>query len=149
MKQAHLVRPPRPARRPRGVGLLDAMIALAILAFGLLGMTRLQTNLVRQSTDSQSRLTAVQLGDELLSTALVDAGNAACYTVPATGVCGSATAASAAALWYADVQQSLPGYSSATSVLNGDQLTVTIQWTDRTDGSETRTLQVTTDVRDN
>jgi len=78
MKHAHHARPIRPARRPRGVGLLDAMIALAILAFGLLGMTRLQTNLVRQATDSQSRLTAVQLGDELLSTALVDAGNAAC-----------------------------------------------------------------------
>jgi len=147
MTHANPPRHARPARRPRGVGLLDAMIALAILAFGLLGMTRLQTNLVRQSTDSQTRLTAVQLGDELLSTVLVDAGNAACYTIPAAGVCASATAASAATLWYADVQTSLPGYSSATSVLAGDQLTVTIQWTDRTDGNETRTLQVTTDVR--
>lgn len=133
-------------RRTRGVGLLDALIALAILSFGLLGMSRLQTSLVRQSSETQARMTAVQFGDELLSTALVDAGNAACYTLPAEGECGSAVAAGRVEDWEARVKASLPGSVEATSVLDDDRLTVTITWTGKESG-ETRTLEVTTDVR--
>lgn len=134
-------------RRARGVGLFDALIALAILGFGLLGMTRMQTNLMRQSSESQARMTAVQLGDELLGTALVDVGNAACYTLPAAGDCGSAVAAARVEEWEARVLASLPGDVEATSVLDGDRLTVTINWTGKESG-ETRTLEVTTDVRE-
>ena len=130
----------------RGVGLLDALIALAILAFGLLGMTRMQTNLVRQATESQARLTAAQLGDELLSTAIVDVGNAACYTLPAAGVCASAAAASAAEAWETRVQAALPGDVTATATLVDDRLTVNLSWTGKT-ADEARTLEATTDVR--
>ncbi|GAB4043067.1 MAG: hypothetical protein Fur0014_15570 [Rubrivivax sp.] len=136
----------RLTRRARGVGLFDALIALAILSFGLLGMSRLQTNLVRQSSETQARMTAVALGDELLSTALVDVGNAACYTLPAAGGCGSAAAAGRVEDWEARVKASLPGDVEATSVLDDDRLTVTITWTGKESG-ETRTLEVTTDVR--
>lgn len=134
-------------RGARGVGLFDALIALAILGFGLLGMTRMQTNLVRQSSESQARMTAVQLGDELLSTALVDVGNAACYTLPAAGGCGSAVATDRVEEWEARVLASLPGDVEATSVLDDDRLTVTITWTGKESG-EARTLEVTTDVRE-
>jgi Tfp pilus assembly protein PilV len=122
------------------------MIALAILAFGLLGMTRMQSNLVRQSTDSQARLTAAQLGDELLSTALVDLDNASCYTLPVDAGCASATAKSSTEAWGARVQSQLPGTVTVASALAGNLLKVTISWTDRT-ASEARTLEVTTDVR--
>lgn len=135
------------ARAQRGVGLLDAMIALAILAFGMLGMTRMQSNLVKQATDSQARLTASQLGDELLSTALVDLGNAACYTLPAAGACASVAARASTDAWKTRVLAALPGTPSATSALAGDRLTVTISWTDKA-AAEARTLQVTTDVRE-
>lgn len=130
----------------RGVGLFDALIALAILGFGLLGMTRLQTNLVRQSSESQARMTAVQFGDELLNTALVDVDNAGCYTLPAEGGCGSAAATARVEDWELRVKASLPGEVEATSVLDDDRLTVTINWTGKESG-ETRTLEVTTDVR--
>ena len=132
--------------RVRGVGLLDALIALALLGFGLLGMTRMQTNLVRQGSESQARMTAVQLGDELLSTALVDVANAACYTLPAAGACASATATARAADWEARVLAALPGDVEALSTLADDRLTVTITWTGKESG-EARTLEVTTDVR--
>lgn len=133
-------------RRARGIGLFDALIALAILGFGLLGMTRLQTNIVRQSSDSQARMTAVQFGDELLNTALVDVDNASCYTLPAAGGCGSAVATERVEDWEARVKAALPGEVEATSVLDDDRLTVTITWTGKESG-ETRTLEVTTDVR--
>lgn len=132
--------------RSRGIGLIDALIALAILSFGLLGMTRMQTNLVRQASESQARMTAVQLADELLSTALVDVDNAACYTVPATGTCDSDAAEERTEDWEARVLASLPGDVEAGSVLADDLLTVTITWTGKESG-DTRTLEVTTDVR--
>ena len=39
-------------RRQRGVTLIDAMIAMAILAFGLIGMTRMQGRMVTAATDA-------------------------------------------------------------------------------------------------
>ncbi|MCB1994348.1 MAG: pilus assembly protein PilV [Burkholderiaceae bacterium] len=130
----------------RGMGLIDALIALALLAFGLLGMTRMQTSLVRQSTESQARLTAAQLGDELLSTVLVDVANAGCYTLPDAGTCPSETARARAEDWEARVVAALPGDVEATSALAMGQFTVTITWTGK-DSGETRTLEATTDVR--
>ena len=41
----------------------------------------------------------------------------------------------------------LPGDVETTSALDGDRLTVTITWTGKESG-ETRTLEVTTDVRE-
>jgi type IV pilus assembly protein PilV len=134
-------------RGSRGVGLFDALVALVLLAFGLLGMSRLQTTLVRQANDAQARMIAAQLGDELLSTALVDLGNAACYTVPASGTCASDQAKARAADWEDRVAAALPAGATATSALANNRLTVTISWTDRTAG-DNRTLQVTTDVRE-
>jgi type IV pilus assembly protein PilV len=130
----------------RGLGLIDAMIALAILAFGLLGMTRMQTNLVRQSTESQARLTAAQLGDELLSTVLVDVDNAGCYTLPDAGACASDAARARAEDWEERVLAALPGEVEASAAIDDDRLTVTINWTGKASG-ETRTLEATTDVR--
>ena len=131
----------------RGMGLIDALIALALLAFGLLGMTRMQTSLVRQSTESQARLTAAQLGDELLSTVLVDVANAGCYTLPDADGCASATARARAEDWEARVAGALPGNVEATAALDDGQFTVTITWTGK-DSGETRTLEATTDVRE-
>jgi type IV pilus assembly protein PilV len=130
----------------RGVGLFDGMIALAILSFGVLALTRLQTNLVREANETQSRTQAVQLADELLSTALVDVDNAPCYTVPAAGACASDEAKDRTAEWEARALAALPGTVTAGSALAGDRLTVTLSWTGRA-SDEARTLEVTTDVR--
>jgi type IV pilus assembly protein PilV len=137
---------PRRRARSRGVGLFDALIALAILAFGLLGMTKMQTGLVRQASESQARMTAVQLADELLSTALVDVDNAACYTMPAAGNCASDVASARTEDWAARVSAALPGTVTAGSVLANQRLTVTLGWTGK-ESDEARTLEVTTDVR--
>jgi type IV pilus assembly protein PilV len=128
------------------MGLFEGLIALAILSFGVLGMTRLQVNLVRQATETQSRAVAVQLADELLSTALVDVDNAACYTVPAAGGCASASARNRAEAWETRALATLPGTATASATLAGDRLTVRLGWTGKS-AEEARTLEVTTDVR--
>ncbi|MFN0182200.1 MAG: pilus assembly protein PilV [Aquabacterium sp.] len=134
-------------RSQRGIGLIDGLVALAVLAFGLLAMTRFQSRLVAQSTESQQRVAAMQFGDELLSTALVDVGNAACYTLPQQGACNSAPAQARADDWSLRTLAALPGSPTAGVALDtaNNRLTVTITWTGR-HASETRTMQMATDV---
>jgi type IV pilus assembly protein PilV len=139
----------RPTRRgSAGIGLLDALIALALLSFGMLAMTRFQGRLVAQSTESQSRQVASQLSAELISTVLVDARNAACYTLPQTGSCSNAAAKTRTAEWATRVASSLPGTVSTAAALDtsNGRMTLSIQWTGKATG-DTRTLQAATDVR--
>lgn len=140
-------KPPQRLHLSRGVGLIDALVALAILAFGMLGMTRLQARMVSQASESQMRSTAMQLSAELLNTALVDPANAACYTLPQAGVCNSAVAKAHATAWASRATATLPGTSSAGAVLaaNG-RMTVTINWTGK-ESQEARSLVAITDVR--
>jgi type IV pilus assembly protein PilV len=137
---------PRP--RQRGFGLFDAMISLAILSFGMLAMTRFQTRMVAQTTESQSRQVATQLAAEHLSTVLVDVANAGCYTVPFSGTCANAGAKTRTAAWAARVATTLPGTVSSTVELNAGTglMTLVISWTGKGAG-EARTLRTVTDVR--
>ncbi len=139
----------QPARQrllSRGVGLLDAVIALVILSFGVLAMTRLQGRLLSQGTEAQQRLVATQLGDELLSNAIVDVGNAACYTLPQAGACGNAGAKTRTDTWATRVAGALPGPATPTATIVGDRFTVAITWTGKGDG-DARRVEATTDVR--
>lgn len=148
MKTLPHPRPPRHRATVRGIGLIDALIALAILSFGLLAITRLQGRMVTSTTDAQLRQTAVQLADELLNTAIVDVDNAACYTLPQSGTCGNAGAKTRTTEWATRVAAALPGSVTSTVALNAGtgQMTLNIAWTGR-EASEARQLQVVTDVR--
>ena len=148
MNTLHHPRPPRQRTKVRGIGLIDALIALAILSFGLLAITRLQGRMVTSTTDAQLRQTAVQLADELLNTAIVDVDNAACYTLPQSGTCGNAGAKTRTTEWATRVATALPGSVTSTVALNAGtgQMTLNIAWTGR-EASEARQLQVVTDVR--
>lgn len=134
-------------RAARGVGVVDGLIALAILAFGLLGMTRLQTRALSQGSENLARVTAVQFADELAGSVLIDTPNAACYTIPAAGACGSTQATTITTNWKAKVEGTLPG-GAATSTLNTttNALTVAITWTGKESGV-THRVEATTDVR--
>lgn len=136
--------PPRPVR---GFGLLDALIGLAILAFGLLAMTRFQGRTVAGTTEAAARTTASAFSDELLSTMLVDIGNAACYTLPAAGTCGSSAARARTTDWATRAEAALPGPVTTSAVLaaNG-RFTVTLTWTGKESGA-TRTLEAVSDAR--
>ena len=142
-------RPPTasPRRSARGFGLLDGIIGLVIFSFGLLAMTGFQARMVAASTESQGRTMAVQLSDELISSALVEVNNAACYTLPQVGACNSARAKTQTSDWATRTATTLPGTVTTSSVLavNG-QLTVVIGWTGK-ESNTARRLEATTDVR--
>lgn len=134
--------------RARGVGLIDALIAIAILSFGLIGMSRMQGRMVTASTDAQLRTTAVQLADELLNTVIVDNANAACYTLPQTGACAASIAMTRTTDWANRVSAALPGTVTPTVSLDtaSGRMTVQIGWTAR-ENDDPRLLSVVTDVR--
>ncbi len=137
----------------RGVGLIDAMVALAILAFGTLAMTRLQVRLIAQGTESQNRVVATQITDQLFALAIVDPEHSSCYThAPVASDCPETSPArTATANWAAEAATRLPGFKSATSALNAGQLTVTLTWTGKSvqEGQtpDTHQIVMTSDVR--
>jgi type IV pilus assembly protein PilV len=146
--------------RQRGIGLIDALVALSMLAFGMLGMTRMQGRLITQGSDVQMRLTASRAVEELLGMVLADSANAACYTLPANGTCSSTTASTNAAAWKTAALASLPTYSASTAptavaTLNSSTglFRVVLTWRSKTsklgDQSivDTHNVTVTTDVR--
>jgi type IV pilus assembly protein PilV len=147
MKPAALA-PRRDRAAQRGMGLLEGLIAVAILSFGMLGLARFQTSLMAQTTDSRSRTTATQLADELLSTVLVDTGNVGCYTLPTPVNCTSSAASARAADWKVRALAALPGDHTAVATLDTalQRFTVTVTWTGK-GGSDPHTLQVSTDAR--
>ena len=132
----------------RGSGLLDGLIALAILAFGMLAMTRFQGRMVAQTTEAQSRQVATQFSSELLATVLVDTANAACYTLPQTGTCANTAAKTRAADWATRVAAALPGTVTSTATLNAGtgRMTVVVSWTGK-DSGDARRFEAVTDVR--
>lgn len=131
-----------------GMGLIDALIALCILSFGILGMTQFQNRIVMSGTESQSRTVAVQLSEELLNTAVVDPANAGCYTVPAAGACGSAVARARTDAWAQNAVARLPAPATAGAVLDAatGRLSVTLTWWGK-ESQEQRMLVGVTDVR--
>ncbi len=131
----------------RGTGLFDALIALAILSFGLLAMTGFQGRMVAQSTETQNRQTATQFAGEFLGTVLVDVANAACYTRPQLGACASAASTTRTTDWASRASAALPGPVTTGAVLDAaGRMTLTITWRSKEPGV-TRSLETTTDVR--
>lgn len=52
---------------PRGIVLLDALIAIVIFSIGILGMVKLQANAVKFSSDAQYRTDAAMLADQVIA----------------------------------------------------------------------------------
>ena len=132
----------------RGTGLLDGLIALAILGFGMLAMTRFQGRMLAQTTEAQSRQVATQMSSELLATVLVDGTNAACYTLPQTGACANNAAKTRAADWATRVPAALPGTVTSTATLDAatGRMSVVVGWTGK-DSGDARRMETVTDVR--
>jgi type IV pilus assembly protein PilV len=145
-----------PRVRQRGLSLLEALIALVILAFGLLGFAGMQVRMLSASTDTQWRLQATALADRLLSHAIVDSANAGCYLVPTQGTCSSTQAQAAREQWLVDVAALPEGAASAAFVTvpmggtsyagSNQQMRVRIQWQGKIDGAM-HVVEATTDVR--
>jgi type IV pilus assembly protein PilV len=130
-----------------GSSLIEAMVAIVILSFGILGLARFQIGMLAQTTDAQSRLTASALAEELLSMVRVDIPNAACYTTTPQVSCSSSFAASQVKNWTDKANKNIPGItSSIASMPDANTFNVFLVWRSKA-FKELRSLKVNTDVR--
>ncbi|MEL1263761.1 type IV pilus modification protein PilV [Pseudoxanthomonas putridarboris] len=129
------------SRSAAGFTLLEVLIAMLVLAFGLLGFALLQTMSVRftQSANQRTKATdlAYDLLDQMRSNRLLAAQyTAATFPDTATGnVCliatGSQSVTQKIAAWQCTVRRSLGEGSSANVTLINGQATVTLTWGDQ------------------
>ncbi len=145
-----MMRPPIP-RRQHGFGLFDGVVSLALLAFGMLALTRFETQLGSVANESAQRIQAAALADELLSAMLTDNANVACYTLPAvsTPVCADPIARAETDAWKARVMARLPHATAPTARIDvpaAGRFTVTLSWYYK-DSTDPRTHQVQSDYR--
>jgi type IV pilus assembly protein PilV len=139
-------------RGQRGFGLFDGVVSLALLAFGMLALTRFETQLGSVANESAQRTQAAALADELLSAMLTDNANVACYTLPAVAspVCGDPIARAATDAWKARVMARLPHATAPTAVVDTvtGRFTVSLSWRHKVvAGDPPRTHQVISDIR--
>ena len=139
-----------------GFTLIEVLIALLILAVGVLGIVALQFKTLKYSHDanlrSQINFLAYDISDRMRGNRanagdyVTHASNpyAVLTTAPATA-CANATGANAAndlACWHQQIYQSLPpGSSAGITGPVGTLYTVALAWTDRS--LETHTINYT------
>lgn len=138
------------ASSQRGVSLIEALVALLVLALGIMGMAGIQTRTLVESRATNSRAVALQMADDLLDR--MQANTVIRTTPPATSpylaAWGAATAApvdcftascNGAQLaafdlvqWKASLAQVLPGGDARVFQSNTDnaQFGVLIGWTE-------------------
>lgn len=127
-----LLQPLAPSRQ-RGVGMIEVLIAIVVVALGVLAIIRMQTNMVRANQSALLRSQATLLVYDMTDRLRVDRFNASAGTynrgfddaVPAVGsLPGRETAE-----WLTQVTETLPDGAGAIAT-NGMQITVSVRWDD-------------------
>ncbi len=129
-------------RNAGGFSMIEVLIALVVLAFGLLGLALLQTMNLRYTKSANQRTQAVNLAGELLDMMRSNRSELAAYvitdtdlsgvTVPADGCAAQAAlgAASNVVRWKCEVREAL-GADARVSVAADPatgSATVNVQW---------------------
>jgi len=139
----------------RGFSLIEVLIALLVLAVGLIGLAFLQVLNVRYTNSAQHRTMATNLASEVMDMMRSNPRHVVVYnrlteasftgvTVPNTG-CSSAGEDAASALnnivrWRCDVVSQLPGGRGSVQVVENPvgryTATVTVTWADNVGRSD-------------
>ena len=121
--------PPASRQSQGGVALLEVLIAILIISFGVLGIIGLQANSIAITSDAKYRVEASAFAERLISEMWMNPMNLASYAYPGTGSVPAPLAA-----WYADVTSgsaALPGAGSNKPIITigaDNVVTITIRW---------------------
>ena len=132
------------ARRIGGFSMIEVLVALLVLAFGLLGFALLQTMNLRFTQSANYRTQATNLSYDLLDQMRANRHQADAYAVAASFLAGTvtdtncsrpvgaaATVAENAARWRCQVARALgPTASAVVAYANNGDVTVDIRWGD-------------------
>ncbi len=131
-------------RYPRQYGftMIEVLVALIILAVGLLGVAGVQTLAMKSSTNSHIRsqvnLLTVSMVERIRANAL-GALNSSYDNISVKGTdpgCGGGCSASQLAQqdvfqWFSELQANVPGFTGASIDYGNGMAEVTINWTER------------------
>jgi type IV pilus assembly protein PilV len=120
----------------RGFMLIEAMVALLIFAFGVLGLVGLQAAMTKAQSTAKFRADAAFLAQQVVGTMWADAPNIANY---ASANCAGYARCNS---WATKVASTLPAGTAAVTVAASD-VTVAITWTQPNEGSHTYTTRTT------
>jgi len=129
--------------KARGFSLLEVLIAILILSIGLLGLASLQSNGMRFNHTAYLRSQATVLSYDIIDAMRanqVQADNyATLYTEPASDYTGTTAKDIDLNNWKTQLETLLPGGQGLISK-TGNEFTIAIQWTERSDTPTTFTL---------
>lgn len=148
------------AQRAQGFSLIEVLIALLVLAFGLLGLAFLQVLSVRYTQSAQQRTIATNLATELLDMMRANHVvyrqytdvNGLDFTAPDEGGCiptGEWGYKANMKSWACEVAASLPSGEGRVDIAADGLVTVTLEWSDdvtRTDEAESAPQSTTFEV---
>lgn len=133
---------PRKRAAQTGFSLIEALVTLAILSVGLMGLAFLQAQGMQLNTSAYARTQASVLVGDILDRMRLNSGNVAAYDTgsfsPTPADCDQTLAPDATNdrdCWYERLQEALPGgdgeitFNAGTGVV-----TVTVRWRERPGG---------------
>jgi type IV pilus assembly protein PilV len=123
--------------------LLEALIALLIFAFAVLGLVGLQASMTRASSGAKYRADAAYLANDLVGTMWTDSRNLARYDA---GQCASHPPC---LRWQERVRERLPAGTGQAAVSATDPGQVTVKLTWQAPSEEARQFETTTAVNPN
>jgi type IV pilus assembly protein PilV len=143
-----------PPRSQRGVGLIEVLIALVVLAFGLLGIAAMQLTALRNSQSALQRSQAVAETYAILDAMRANADRAkmGAYNIPRTCTLPDAGDIVANDLrhWISSMKQpdALGADACGTIACGARECTITVEWDDSraTGGEDTPPVITTTQL---
>jgi type IV pilus assembly protein PilV len=128
-------------RHQQGIVLLEALLAVLILAIGLLGTIGLQARAYSALSEASMRAEATIATESLLGIMASDRVNLGSYALAAGGTPGTRLDA-----WYSETRKAIPGAAVVIVIAaasgSARQIDITISWT-RKEGGATNRHQVT------
>lgn len=123
--------------KQRGIAMLEAMIAIVILAIGLLGTVGLQARSYSALSDASMRAEATIAGERLFGIMSNDVPNLASYALAENGA-----ASAAVAPWLAETKSQIPGAIVSVRLAQQNTSTtlvqISIRWTRKTGAAENK-----------
>jgi type IV pilus assembly protein PilV len=144
-----------PSRRrgQRGAGLIEVLVAVLVLSFGMLGLAGLQMSALRNNQSSLERGVAVMMthsiADAMRADRSVALANGFNLAVTADPPSGATFAQTALRNWRTNITNAFGAGADAKGGVNcnGASCTITIQWSDtRITGDTAATQSITTVV---
>lgn len=146
---------PRPIhrglRRQHGVGLIEVLVAVVILAIGLLGLAGLQMHTLRDNESAYERGMAVIETHSIVDAMRADRTNAINgqfnLALTAPKPTGTSFAQAALASWRDNLTTMLGSTASGAVACNGSDCTITVSWDDSRGSGGSQTFSINTEVQ--